>query len=289
MQATIFTQAILPGVLALIMFGMGMSLVKADFTRLLAMPKPVLVGLLGQVIVLPLFALSIALIFSAPAEIAIGLMILAACPGGTTSNLISHIAKANLALSVSLTAITTLICVLTTPLLIKYSIGFFSVEESQHFSLINTSLGLMVISIVPVIIGMLVRARFSKFARRAEPTFRGLSTIFMLLLIVIISYQEREMMVNAFPEVFLYAMGLNFGATIIGVWMAMAAKLSARDGVTLGIEIGTQNATLAILIAVTFIGEPAFAVAAGVYGVIMYLGAFLLILLRKKSLSVEAT
>lgn len=285
MQATIFTQAILPAVLAFIMFGMGLSLVKVDFSRLLSMPKPVLVGLVGQLICLPVLALSIALIFKAPPEIAIGLMILAACPGGTTSNLISHVAKANLALSVSLTAITTIICVITTPLLIKYSIGFFSIEQSDNFSLLKTSLGLLVISILPVIIGMLVRARFSKFARRAESTFRVLSTVFMLLLIAIISYQERDMMMVAFPSVFLYAMGLNFGATCIGLLLAKASKLSAKDGVTLGIEIGTQNATLAILIAVTFIQEPAFAIAGGVYGVIMYLGAFLLIVFNKKSLN----
>jgi BASS family bile acid:Na+ symporter len=284
MQATIFTQVILPAVLAFIMFGMGLSLGKEDFTRLVKMPRPVIVGLFGQLILLPLFAFSIAVTFNAPPEIAVGLMILAACPGGTTSNLISHVAKANLALSVSLTGVTTIICVITTPLLIQYSIGMFSESALESFSLLNTSLGLLVISIIPVLLGMLVRSNFSKAARRAEPMFRVLSTVFMLLLIAIISYQERDMMMEAFPSVFLFVIGLNVGATVLGVALAALAKLDGRDGVTLGIEIGTQNATLAILIAVSFVGQPAYAVAAGVYGVVMYGGAFALVMLKRHHL-----
>ncbi|MFC4700177.1 bile acid:sodium symporter family protein [Glaciecola siphonariae] len=285
MQETVFTQFILPGVLALVMLGMGLGLNLSDFSRLVKMPRAVIVGLVGQLLILPAFALCLALLFQAPSEIAIGLMIIAACPGGTTSNLISHVAKANLALSVTLTAITTIICVITTPLLIKYSIGFFEQQRSVDFSLLSTSLGLLVISIIPVIIGMAIRAKYSKSARRAEPFFRKLSTVFMLLLIAIISYQERDMLLVAFPDVFLLAMSLNIGATALGLVLAHLSKVSARDGVTLGIEIGTQNATLAILIAVTFIQEPAFAIAAGVYGVTMYLGAFLLVMARRSVLT----
>nr|WP_136251765.1 bile acid:sodium symporter family protein [Ningiella ruwaisensis] len=288
MQATIFTQAVLPAVLALIMFGMGLSLAVSDFTRLFKMPKPVLVGLFGQLILLPLFAFALAAIFNAPVEIAIGLMILAACPGGTTSNLISHIAKANLALSVTLTAITTMVCVFTTPFLIKFSMDYFTLGQAKTFSLLNTSIGLILISIVPVVLGMIVRAHFSKTARRAEPKFRALSTIFMILLIGIISYQERNMLIVAFPSVFMYVMSLNFGATLLGVLLAKIWRLSDKDGVTLGIEIGTQNATLSILIAVTFIQEPAYAIASGVYGVVMYLGAFLLVFAKRKSLQTTA-
>lgn len=285
MQATVFTQFILPGVIALVMFGMGLSLVKSDFTRLLAIPKAIFVGLFGQVVLLPLLAFSIAYFFNAPPEIAIGLMILAACPGGTSSNLISHVAKANLALSVSLTAITTMICMITTPLLIKGSISFFSIEQVNDFSLIKTSLGLWAISIVPAIIGMMVRAKYSKFARRAEPKFRALSTIFLVVLIAIISYQERETLVSAFPSVFLFAIGLNIGATLLGLSLASVTHLSAKDSVTLGIEIGTQNASLAMLISISFIQEPAFALAAGVYGVFMYIGAFALVVLKRKHLA----
>lgn len=285
MQDTIFTQVLLPAILGIIMFGMGLSLVKEDFVRIAKVPKSVAAGLLGQVILLPLFAFALVTAFSAPIEIAIGLMILAACPGGTTSNLISHIARANLALSVSLTAITTVICVITTPFLIKFSINHFTQSDNIEFSLIGISLKLVILLIVPISIGMLLRHFFSKLARRAEPFFRHFSTAFMLMLIVVIAYQEREMMQASFPDIFYITFSLNIGATIMGVLLAKAFSLSKKDGLTLGIEIGTQNASMAMLIAITFIENSAYSIAAGIYGVTMYLGAFLLVGYHKMTLA----
>jgi len=277
LQDTIFTQVLLPAILGIIMFGMGLSLVRDDFVRLAKVPKSVIAGLTGQLILLPLLAFALVTAFSAPMEIAIGIMILAACPGGTTSNLISHIARANLALSVSLTAITTVICVITTPLLIKFSIDHFTQTDATDFSLIGVSVNLIVLLLVPISIGMLLRHFFSKAARRAEPFFRHFSTIFMLLLIAVISYKEREMLQASFPDVFFITFSLNIGATIMGVLIARAFSLSKKDGLTLGIEIGTQNATMAMLIAITFIENSAYSIAAGIYGITMYVGAFLLV------------
>ena len=267
------------------MFGMGLSLVKDDFVRIAKVPKSVAAGLIGQLIFLPLFAFALVTAFSAPIEIAIGCMILAACPGGTTSNLISHIARANLALSVSLTAITTVICVITTPFLIKFSIDHFTQSDATEFSLIGISVKLVILLIVPISIGMLLRHFFSKAARRAEPFFRHFSTVFMLMLIVVIAYQEREMMQASFPDIFYITFSLNIGATIMGVLLAKAFSLSKKDGLTLGIEIGTQNASMAMLIAITFIENSAYSIAAGIYGVTMYLGAFLLVGYHKMTLA----
>lgn len=285
MQDTIFTQVLLPAILGIIMFGMGLSLVKEDFVRIAKVPKSVAAGLIGQLILLPLFAFALVTAFSAPIEIAIGLMILAACPGGTTSNLISHIARANLALSVSLTAITTVICVITTPFLIKFSINHFTQSDSTEFSLIGVSIKLVILLIIPISVGMLLRHFFSKVARRAEPFFRHFSTAFMLMLIVVIAYQEREMMQASFPDIFYITFSLNIGATIMGVLLAKAFSLSKKDGLTLGIEIGTQNASMAMLIAITFIENSAYSIAAGIYGVTMYVGAFLLVGYHKMTLA----
>ena len=282
MQESILTQVLLPLVLALIMFGMGLSLTIADFVRLAKVPKAALVGVFGQIILLPLLAFVLALNLGVSNEIAIGMMILAACPGGTTSNLISHIAKANLALSVSLTAATTLICVFTTPFIIIYSIEFFTKQAVQEFSILQTSIGIMLILIVPIALGMIVRKFAEGFAIKTEGFFRKLAVVFMLLLIVSISYNEREMMIEAFPSVFITMFSLNILATIMGVIIAKLAKLSDKDGLTLGIEIGTQNATMAILIAVSFMQKPDYAIAAGVYGVFMYLGAALLVVCTNK-------
>ena len=281
MQATVFTTVLLPLVLASIMFGMGLSLQWADFARLAKMPKPVIVGLLGQLLLLPALAFAIAVLFNAPQEVAIGMMIIAACPGGTTSNLLTHLAKANLALSISLTAITTIICVFTTPALIAFSIRYFAQGEPVAFSLLSTSLGLVVITLIPVLLGIITRQYYQKFALLAEPWFRKLAIVFMLLLIAKICFDEREMLVDGFPDMYILTISLNLLATLLGVFLAKLFLLSNKDGVTLGIEIGTQNATLAILIAVSFIQQPAYAVIAGGYGVMMYLGAGLLVLYSK--------
>lgn len=271
----------MPLVLATIMFGMGISLKVADFARLAKMPKPIFVGLLGQMILLPIIAFVIAVVFDAPEEIAIGLMILAACPGGTSSNLFTHIAKANLALSISLTAITTIICVLTTPWLIVFAIDYFASKESVEFSLLGTSLSLIAITLIPVCIGMLVKTYFGTFAEKAEPVFRKLSVVFMVVVIVKICFDEWDGLVSAFPDMYILTIGLNIIATLVGVLLARLFFLSSQDGVTLGIEIGTQNGTLAILIALSLIQKPEYAMVAGVYGLAMYLGATSLVIYAK--------
>jgi BASS family bile acid:Na+ symporter len=282
MQESVFTIILLPLVLAIIMFGMGLSLQTSDFSRLAKMPKPIFIGLVGQLLVLPLLAFSIAVLFKAPEEVAIGLMILAACPGGTTSNLFAHLAKANLALSISLTAITTVICVFTTPWLIAFSIDYFTDTPPPEFSLLQTSLGLIVITLIPVLLGMVARAYFSQLAIKAEPWFRRASVAFMILLIIKITYDESDSLLAGFPDMYVLTISLNLLATLLGVFLAKLFLLKAIDGVTLGIEIGTQNATLAILIAISFVQNPAYAIVGGTYGVLMYLGASLLVLHAKR-------
>lgn len=264
------------------MYGMGLSLQGKDFARLAKLPKPIFVGLLGQLLLLPALAFGIAVCFNAPEEVAIGMMLIAACPGGSTSNLLSHLARANLALSISLTAITTVICVFTTPLLIAFSINYFAQGEPAQFSLLNTSLGLIVITLVPVALGMATRHRFVEAALKMEPLFRKLAIVFMLLLIIKISYDERDMLIAEFPDLYIFTIGLNLLATVLGVMLAKLFFLNHKDTITMGIEVGTQNATLAILIAVSFIQEPAYAVVAGGYGLVMYLGAGVLVLISKK-------
>lgn len=282
MQSTVFTAIFLPLILASIMYGMGLSLQIKDFARLARVPKPIFAGLLGQLLLLPLLAFGLALLFRAPSEVAIGMMLIAACPGGSTSNLLSHLAKANLALSISLTAVTTVICVFTTPLLIAFSINYFAEGEATQFSLLSTSLGLIVITLVPVALGMLTRQYKDKLALRLEPLFRKLAIVFMLLLIVKISFDERDMLITGFPDLYIFTIALNVLATAMGVLIAKLFWLSHKDVITIGIEVGTQNATLAILIAVTFVQVPAYAVIAGGYGLIMYLGAGVLVLLGRK-------
>lgn len=283
MQDSVLTQVFLPLILAVIMFGMGLTLTKADFARLWQTPKPIFVGLLGQILLLPALAFAIAILFNLSEELAIGLMILAACPGGTTSNVISHLARANLALSVSLTAVTTVICVFTTPWIIQFAIQQFSSAEAQSFSLLNTSLGLMVLTLAPVLAGIWFRSRWERKALSIEGIFRKISLLFMIALIVAIVIQEREMLMSSFDKVFWATLILNLSAIAIGILLARLTGLALREQVTLGIEVGVQNASMAILIAITFLSSPAFATSAGVYGVTMYIGSVFLAAWAKKN------
>ena len=282
MTESYLTQYIAPLVLAFIMFGMGLSLTRNDFQQLWRAPLPIVVGLFGQMMLLPALAYALAIMFDLVPNLAIGIMILAACPGGTSSNIISQLARANLALSVSLTAISSLICVLTTPLIIQFAIMQFGQQEEQSFSLLTTTLGLIFITLIPVIIGIIIRHYFAEKALRCEPFFRHLASAFLLLMIVAIVIQERDTLTSSFAAVFSSALTLNLLAIMTGIGLGLLFKFTPRDSITLGIEVGVQNSAMAILIAITFLQRADYAVAPGVYGVTMYIGALLLVLLAKK-------
>jgi BASS family bile acid:Na+ symporter len=170
---------------------------------------------------------------------------------------------------------------MTTPLLIQWSITLFSTSPDEQFSLIQTSIGLLVISLFPITLGMTVRKYALGFAVKSEDFFRNLSTLFLFSMIAKIAYDERDMMMESFPTIFVFTFSLNILATLLGVALARAGGLKLNDAVTLGIEVGTQNGTMAILIAVTFLANSQYAIAAGVYGVTMYLGACLLIMCKR--------
>ena len=271
MTPSILNELLLPLGLAFIMFGMGLSLTKHDFVQLFKTPKPIIVGLVGQVIILPALAFAVALSFDLLPPLAIGLMMLAACPGGTTSNMFSHLARANVALSISLTTFCTLLCVISTPLLIQFSIQFFAEQTAPEFSIVKTSVGLFVITLLPVFIGLLVRHYNEQFALKSEVFFRRFSMVFMVTIIVLLVIKEQELLLASFQQVFLASFTLNLLSCLLGFVMGTIFSLSHKDGVTLGIEIGIQNATMAMLIAITFLDMPDYAITAGVYGVVMYI------------------
>ena len=282
MTDSILTQIILPLILALIMFGMGLSLTKQDFLELGKEPKPVAVGLFGQLLVLPLLAFGIAIFFELSEHLAVGIMILAACPGGISSNILSQLARANLALSVSLTAVTTLICVVTTPLIIRFAIEQFNDTPGESFSLLSTTIGLIFMTLIPVLLGILIRHKFAALAIRSEAFFRHLSTAFLVFMIIAITYQERTTLLTSFVLLSEAVISLNLLAIGTGLLLGLMFKLVIQDTVTLGIEVGVQNSSMAMLIAITFLDRPDYAIAAGVYGLAMYLGAAILIFGAKR-------
>ena len=287
MQGSILTEVALPLLLAIIMFGVGSSLTIDDFTRLMRIRLPVYLGLAGQLLGLPLLALGTALAFDLSTELAIGLMILSACPGGTTSNVLCHVLRGNLALSVTLTALTTLICVLSTPVLIGVYISLFAGEQGPEFSMINTIFGLILITLLPVSLGMLFRHHYPFAAIRHDQFFRRFSMLFMLIMIAAISWQERTMLQNHFFEVVGATLSLNLLAIALGLILGIATKLPMPDSLTLGIEVGVQNATMAILIAIVFLDTASYAITPGIYGITMYIGVGLLALIKKQLSKLE--
>ena len=282
MQASVLTEVLLPLALAFVMFGMGLTLTVSDFGRLLKAPKAILTGFLGQIVLLPLLTFAVCLAFELPPYIAVGIMVLAACPGGTTSNLISHIAKANLALSVSLTAISTIACVFTTPFIIQFAIDYFVKENAPAFSVVETVLGLIGVSILPVVIGMIIRRLFTGFATKTETFFRQFSMYFMLAMIVGVLVSERDNLATSFESAFLVCLTLNLSSVLMGLILAKISAASFKDSLTLAIEIGVQNAALAMLICITFLKAPDYAIAPGVYGIAMYIGPALLAIWAKR-------
>ena len=282
MESSILTQVLLPAALALLMFGMGLSLTTDDFKRLWRFPKPVLAGLFGQILILPILAFLIASALDLRADLAIGLMIVAACPGGTMSNVLSHLCRANLALSITLTAIGTVLCILTTPLIIKFAIVQFSEQGLDNISLTQTALGIMFVTLMPVLLGLVVKHKWNDFAQKCEDFFRRFSMLFMIGMIIAILIQEHELLVASFQQMFFGALLLNLGAITTGIVLSKIFNLNITDTFTLGIEVGIQNASMAMLIAVSFLNQSAWALSPGVYGLTMYIGVALLVLYARK-------
>ena len=281
MEGTVLTEVILPAAIALIMFGMGLSLTAQDFYRLFRWPKPIAVGLVGQILLLPLLAYVLCIILDLSPIMAAGLMILSACPGGTMSNVISQLARANLALSVTLTGFSTLICLVSTPLIIQFVVSHFLGEQQVSFSIASVSASLSAITLIPISLGMLVRNYFTEWAIISDTFFRRFSALFMAIMIALILWQERATLSNSFNDMFLACLLLNLISMTMGIILARVFAFNKIDAMTLSIEVGIQNATLAILIAMTFLQRPDLAVAAGVYGITMYIGGAFIVFWSK--------
>lgn len=278
MQSSVLTELFLPFSLAVIMFGMGLSLRIEDFKRILIYPKAVGIGLLNQLIFLPIIAFGIANLFELPAELAVGLMILAVCPGGATSNLITHLAKGDAALSITLTAFSSVITVFTIPFLVNYSIGYFIPGgEAQQLEVVGTVVSVLVITIIPVALGMLVFAKAPKLASKLDLPFRRISAIFFVIIVVAAVLKEKENLVRYFVEAGPAALTLNVATLGLSFGTARLFKLPFRQGLTIAIESGIQNGTLGITIAATLLMNSVMTIPSAIYSLIMFGTAALVI------------
>ncbi|WP_143873693.1 bile acid:sodium symporter family protein [Catenovulum sediminis] len=271
MQATILSQVILPASLFIIMLGMGLSLKLTDFSRVLLQPKAAIIGIACQMLLLPLVGFIFVWLFSLQAELAVGLMLLTFCPGGVTSNMYSYLANGDTALSISLTAVVSLFAPFTIPLLTVWMMELF-MNESQHFSLPigKTMIQLSAITLLPVAIGMWLHRQFPVFAHKADKPVKALSLIFLFLIIAGIVANEWENMAGYFVATGLATLSLNVTTLMLGFYLAKQFGLNKRQSTSIGIEVGIQNGTLALLVANSILQNPVMTTPAITYSLLMF-------------------
>ncbi|SEG07021.1 bile acid:sodium symporter family protein [Algoriphagus boritolerans] len=278
MESSILTQLFLPLALAVIMFGMGLSLRFADFKRILIYPKAVAIGLSNQIIVLPIVAFGLIKVFGLQTELAVGLMILAACPGGATSNLITHLAKGDSALSITLTAFSSLITVLTIPFIVNFAILYFIPSgEEQQLNVFGTVISVIFITIIPVAIGMMVLKRAPQLAKKWDAPFRKISAVFFVVILLAAILKERANLVEYFAEAGPVALTLNLATLGLGYFSGRIFGLSKKQSITIAIESGIQNGTLGITIAATLLVNSTMTIPSAIYGLLMFGTAGLII------------
>lgn len=276
---TLVNTVIVPIGLAAIMFSMGLSLSLGDFREVGRNPKAVLGGLFGQLVCLPPLALLLAFVFQLPPAMALGLFILAACPAGTTSNAVTYAAKANVALAVVLTTLSSLITVFSIPLLLSWAIDHFYVAggEAPTLSVTRTMTQIAQITIVPVVVGMLLRRASPGFADRASVWLRPASLVVLVAVILFSVLVSLELVVENLLRAGPAALALNILAMAVGLGVATVLGLSHNDRLTIAIEVGIQNATMATFLSLTILKDLSLAITPTIYGVIMIANAGLLV------------
>jgi BASS family bile acid:Na+ symporter len=271
--AELISKVFLPLSLAIIMLGMGMTLIPADFTRIVKYPKAILIGLTNQLILLPIIGFSLAIAFNLSPLMAVGLMILASCPGGATSNLIVQVSKGNIALSVTLTAIASIVSIITIPFILSYSLDYFGTNTDTIIELpiVDTMLQIMVITIIPISIGMLIRKFKPEFSKRMEKPMRIASTVIFILVFLAVIAANFDILGKAMKEVGIVTLVLNILTMGIGYLTARFFKLDLKSAISVTVESGIQNGTLALVIATTVLNNIEMGIPTGAYAIWMFL------------------
>lgn len=274
---TFVNSVIVPICLFFIMMGMGLTLITNDFKRVLKYPKAVGIGLTNQLIMLPIIGFALANIMPLAPEYAIGVMLLVLCPGGTTSNLFTFLAKGDVALSVTLTAIASVITVFTIPIILSLSLVHFMGEGSQfQLPILKTVITLILLTIIPISIGMLIKRFAPTFADKAQPYVSRFGVIFLSFLVLFLCYVQRSTIVESFIATGPVALILNLSTMALGYYSSkwLGLNLAQRTSVTL--EVGLQNSTLSIFMALSLFANYQMSLTPAIYTLIMFLTAGIL-------------
>lgn len=274
----------LPTAIILIMIGLGLSLAPNDFKRVFKQPKSFILGLICQMLFLPLIAILIISLTGLTGELAIGLFILSLCPGGATSNLFSYLAKADVGLSVSLTAIVGFITPFTIPFLTAWAIHYYGDnQETINFPVLMTWIKLMVITVIPILIGMFIRSKKRSLAIKAQPFINWFSISVLVLVIIAICSKVGSKIIEftmlAGPAVIL----LNITTMVFAFYIGKVFLDNHAQSRTITLEVGLQNGTLALLITSTILQSNTMSIPPSIYGLFMFLsaGLFAITMLRK--------
>ncbi|MDP2175146.1 MAG: bile acid:sodium symporter family protein [Bacteroidota bacterium] len=275
MEQSIITSVILPLALGIIMLGLGLSLTIADFKRVVLYPKAVVIGLACQMLILPVVCFFIAKIFNLPPELAVGLMLLSASPGGPTANLYSHLAKGDVALNITLTAVNSILTLITLPFIVNFSIHYFLESDMAVPMQFKKIVEVFLIVLIPVMIGMLIKAKKPNVSLALDKPVRILSAVFLILIILTAILKEKEHVVEYFQQVGLAALVFNILSMGVGYYVPQLFNIYKKQAISIGMEIGIHNGTLAIYIALNVLGNSTMSIPPAIYSLIMFFTAAL--------------
>ncbi len=275
-------KSIAPICLAIIMFGLGLGLTTQDFLRVVKNPKDFLIGFLSQVILLPIVAIILISLISLPIEIAMGVMVIAAAPGGVTSNILTKFADGDVALSVTLTAVVSLLSIIIVPLIVFNSANYLGIEIVKEISMLNIALKMFFVVTVPVLFGMIVRSLMTDFIISKTLLVQRLSIILFLIVFISIWIEEWDRIISFITRAGLIAFILNITMIFAGYYIAKfwASGIAQRKCISL--ECGLQNGTLAVFVATQLFDDIVFMVPTAAYALIMFVTSVIFVLVVRK-------
>lgn len=273
MQAAYITTVIMPFALGIIMLGLGLSLTTDDFKRVVKYPKAVFIGLSCQMLLLPVVCFLIAKSFGLPPALAVGLMLLSASPGGATANLYSHLAKGDVALNVTLTAINSLLTIFSIPVIVNLSLGYFMGSEAYIPLQFKEVVRVFMIVLVPVGIGMLLNKNFPLLSKKLEKPVKIASVFILALVIITATVKEKSNVGTYLAQVGLAALAFNLISMLCGYFIPKLFRLPEKQNISIAMEIGIHNGTLAIFIALNALQNAAMAMPAAIYSLMMFFTA----------------
>lgn len=279
----IVAQVILPLALASIMFAMGLGLVPADFARVVKQPRAFTLGALMQVIALPLVGLAFAAFWTDVPYLAVGIMLLAACPGGMTSNLLTHIGRGDVALSITLTAVISLLGMLTVPLILEFALHHYMGADAPPLPLAKSIIGVFVLTTVPVALGMFIKAKAPRFAETVEKQSRTMAGAIFVLVMIGAVISERERLLAHLDGLLVTMIVFNILMMVLAALVARLGRVTRPQRIAITLECGLQNGTLAVVVAGTMLGRIEFAIPAALYSIWMFVSAAVYIMIVNKT------